>query len=407
MYLKLAATPSVLLDMASDPGYRGGNPKNPLWRYQTTDLGALQIVSVTSERHPAVSLPEVDCKSSKLIDLIARVVPDDIVAATFVNLFGRWMEHSPSIRGASISFREDTHAKDPLTQLAEFKLLLNMMERVPDKLAGQPNHLLDLASQVLTGPDGMGGDNFAVALSLVSVMINAPGFQKHKVDPNVMRSIESSIKIISQHTDEATSKTALHLAVLLGFRDEMEHPAQTSIASNDRYSEDRKTHDLAISYISDPDSPPPVRSEGIGLLLGLIKSDSPVIDVTGVLVLASSIISDKEDFVNLQSIKIFTLLADQHPKAVTRELVDEYVDAKEMASVDSRLRIGEALLQVIERLGETFNGEVAKHVGEALLAVAGRRGLRPKKARRQARDEKQRQMREKPTDDTLVEEVER
>jgi hypothetical protein len=109
--------------------------------------------------------------------------------------------------------------------------------------------------------------------------------------------------------------------------------------------------------------------------------------------------NDNEDYINLQVIKIYTLLASKHPKSVTTELLDHYVDPKEKGSVDARLRFGEALVQVIDRLGETFTGEAAQNVCDALILVAGRRGYRPKTEARQAKEERLRQKKNKEAED--------
>src|SRR5204862_2076594 len=43
-----------------------------------------------------------------------------------------------------------------------------------------------------------------------------------------------------------------------------------------------------------------------------------------------------------------------------------------------RLRVGEALVRIVERAGELFVGDVAKLVTEGMLEVGGRRGKKPK-----------------------------
>lgn len=163
-------------------------------------------------------------------------------------------------------------------------------------------------------------------------------------------------------------------------------------APTTKHVQDRKTYDLALSYITQSDSPPPVRAEGLNLLQTLIVDNSPVLDIPAALVLLSSLLQEDEDYIILRVVKIYTQLANKHPRTVTSDILDHYVDADEKSTVDTRLRFGEALLQVIERLGETFAGETASQVAEALLATAGRRGHRPKTEAKQQREERLRQM---------------
>ena len=153
----------------------------------------------------------------------------------------------------------------------------------------------------------------------------------------------------------------------------------------DQQVEDRKTYKLAISYIVDTESPPPVRAEGLNLISTLIIARSPILDIPGILALLSSLIADADEYVYLRVIKLYTQLCDGHPKSVVRELTDSLLDQGETRPLDARLRFGEALLQVIQRLGETFAGELARDTGTALLATAGRRAHRPKTEARQLR----------------------
>ncbi|KKF97350.1 hypothetical protein CFO_g316 [Ceratocystis platani] len=102
---------------------------------------------------------------------------------------------------------------------------------------------------------------------------------------------------------------------------------------------------------------------------------------------------------------MLALLSEKHPKTVCREILDHYLDPKEMASTDTRLRFGEALLQVIQRLGEMFTGPTATEVSETLLSIASRRGVRRKTEQRQAREERKRAMKNKEAADAWGGEV--
>ncbi|KAK0705162.1 hypothetical protein B0H67DRAFT_545977 [Lasiosphaeris hirsuta] len=405
VHLKLTSSPDTLLPLIHNLGYMGGWDKQaPEWVYAKTKQGELQIVETThvigrADAAPhRVSLDQIDQKIPKLMELLESNFSDADISTAFLDLLGRWLQSARKLKASDVIVkREKEDEQDPVSHLTEVKLLQAMMNKFPEKLASQPKHILGLVSQVLgnsevaTEDEGEDDDVTGVALSLLNMVITVPGFQKSRVDPGVLQSIETSLDLLSRGDNPEISKTARNLSLLLRYRDEIDDLSGSTAAPTDRQIEDRKTYNLAISYISQLDSPPPVKMEGLSLISDLIVSKSPILDIPAVLVLMSSLISDSEDYINLQVIKIFTLLASKHPKAVTIELLDHYIDPKETATVDTRLRFGEALLQVIERLGETFTGETAKQVGDALLAIASRRGQRPKTEARQARDERRRQ----------------
>lgn len=402
------------MPLINNIGYMGGyDRQSPEWVYAETDKGEIEITQAQSlargSNKRQASLEDIGHKIPKLLDIIASSFSDADIAAAFVDLLGRWLKSAKPAKHVDIVFRQDSEVEeDPLVKFAEIKLLQAMMEKLPDTLATQPKHILELASQILSNSVDITEDTdgvIGVALSLLNIIITAPGFQKSRVDPKVLETIELSLTHLSRSEIPDISGTARNMSLLLRYRDELDDPADTITAPTDRQIEDRKTYRLAISYITQPDSPPPVTFEGLNLLSTLITSDSPALDIPGVLVLLSSLIADAEDYINLQVIKLYTLLAAKHPKSVVADLLDHYVDPKELASTDTRLRFGEALLQVVERLGETFTGDVAHQVADALLAVAGRRGHRPKTEAKQAREARLREQRNKEAEEAWEGEV--
>ncbi|KAK3997079.1 hypothetical protein QBC44DRAFT_107130 [Cladorrhinum sp. PSN332] len=407
IYMKLAPSPDLILFLVRGLGYNGGfDQKNPEWIYQQTADEGISIVDTkqrlgNQNQQPAVSqipLEDVDTKSTKLLDLIASNSSDADISVAFLELLKRWLRSARKIKGSAdiiIKQEEKEHdnQQDPFTQMTELKVLQAMMEKFPEKFATQPKAILALAGEILSSASVDSDEDdeiISIALSLLNMIVTVPGFQKSRVKPDVLSSIESSLDRLSKSGSSDTSKTANNLRLLLLYRDELDDPSDVPITSapTDRQVEDRKTYNLAISYVSNSSHPPPVRVEGLSLVGSLITSNSPILDIPGILALLSSLISDSEEYVFLKAISTYTLLATSHPKAVATELLDHFVDPKERKSVDERLRFAEALSQVVERLGETFTGPAAKQVGEGLLQIAGRRAYRPKTKEKQEREAK-------------------
>ncbi|KAK4205663.1 hypothetical protein QBC40DRAFT_260560 [Triangularia verruculosa] len=401
VYLKLAPSTELVLYLIKNMGYVGGySQQSPEWIYRATAKDEVGIVEAqpriggVPSAGPQITMEEIDSKITKFLHLVTTTMSDADVIGAFLELLKRWFKAARRSKSGNVLIKEEfEETRDPLEQLIEIKTLQSMMEKVPDKLATQPRRILDLASEILASSADVSEDDIdeevtGVALSLLNMIVTVPGFQKSRVDPDTLSLIENSLdKISKSRTD--TGKTANNLRLLLLYRDEINDPSESlPSAPTDRQIEDRKTYSLAISYITAPDSPPPVRSEGLHLIGTLITSNSPVLDIPGILVLLSSLISDSDEYIYLRIIKLYTLLATSHPNAVTNELLDQFIDPKETHSVDARQRFAEALAQVIERLGKTFTGDLAQRVGDGLLSVAGRRARRAKTEARQARDAK-------------------
>ncbi|KAG8417647.1 hypothetical protein J3458_005140 [Metarhizium acridum] len=350
------------------------------------------ILPIQSSPDDSYRLKEVDTKAGKLVQILMKACSDEQVSDIFLFLMRRWVrvmeeQCNPGIKTTS----NDEATVSPIQGLAEVAVLQKLLNLSPQKLVGHFDQLLDIICQILKG-DGsapFGDDLISVVLSLLNLVITASSFQKSDIKPEYLRLIEDSLERISNLGSSDVSTTAKNLKMLLQYADEVEpgskRPAR---AQSIRQIEDKRTYNLAMSYITDSESPPPVVSEGLNMLSMLILTESPILDITAITALMSRLLKDNEDYINLRVVKIFTQLANRHPKSTTRELLDHYLDAQEKSTTDVRLRFGEALVQVIERLGETFSGDVARQASETMLAIAGRRGYRPKTMAKQAREEK-------------------
>ncbi|KAI0388984.1 hypothetical protein F5Y17DRAFT_470024 [Xylariaceae sp. FL0594] len=388
-YLKLAGSADKYLEILDNLLFDGdvASPERR-WKYEEFRETGIQVRKLQSDEGPTLNLDVIESKVTAFMSLLQRTASDTDISTVFLNLFETSLGSKKPTGSIQLIQEEDTD--DPISQLTQATTLQAMMQQIPDKLVSSSKQLLELVRNVLAkfGTDSANDDAVPAALSLLNLVITVPSFQRKDIPEKTLSSIENSLSKISSARNADTSQTAHNLSQLLKYRDELEDPAdRPSAAPTDRQVEDRKTYNLALSYITQADSPPPVRSEGLNLLGTLIKSKSPILDIPATLVLLSSLLSDDDEYISLRVMKVFVQLAERHPLSTVREVLDNYVDSSERLNTDTRLRFGEALLQLMQRLGETFTGEMAVQVGEALLALAGRRAHRPKTEEEQRKAE--------------------
>lgn len=399
IYFKLAAEPQRIDIVIQNLLFKGSLEEGHSWTFKETASGDIEIVNVrgTVEDDAAQhKWTDIEPKVESLIELIKSVCSAEDVSSIFTALFGRWFSANAKKNDSVLLIKADENRADPINHLVQVKMLQRMMDIFPSQLATGSDSVLRMVEPILKqGTDEGEDETLPAALSLLNIVVTEPNFLRAGTDQSLVRSIESSLDVLGKADLGGTSVTAKNLALLLKYRDELDEPSERPSAPTSRQIQDRKTYDLALSYVTQADSPPPVRAEGLNLLQSLIIENSAILDIPATLVLMSSLLQDDDDYINLRLIKMYTQFANKHPKTVTRDLVEHYVDADENASVDQRLRFGEALLQVIERLGEMFTGDTAQKVVEALLATAGRRGYRPKTEKKQQREEKLRLMKQK------------
>jgi hypothetical protein len=369
------------------------------WEYSSA-RGRIEILvpSRASSTTSDLDWSNIERRIQTVTDILVSDCTADTVSSMFLYLLHRWIKEMEGQRG--IEIRTEVHkgnTESAIHKLIEMTLLQKLLDGAPEKLVSHFKQLMDLICGVLSskGYSQLSEDILSVILSLLNLVITAPTFKKSDLSPDALRIVETSLECLSNDHRPQISQTAQNLGLLLKYRGEMDDSENSVSITNSLQMEDRRTYNLAINYITGADNPPPVISEGLNMLSKLILSNSSMLDVTAVIVLLSNLLKENEDYLTLRVVKSFTQLAHRHPRTVVRELLDNYIDPQEKSSTDTRLRFGEALLQVVERLGETFGGEIAQDVGESLLSIAGRRGYRPKMRAKHEREQRLKDMKEK------------
>ena len=356
------------------------------WKYVLCPDGGIQILQFSEDvkSYPETDLQAIDGAAEYLVTLIGEIPelePD--VSQLFLELCKKWLAGSSEKRTPSIIIREEPEESqdDIERRLIEAKVMQKMMTLIPEKLVDNSGQVLHLVSQILSNGDDGKEEEASIALSLLNLVLASPNFRETPEVKVVLETITPSLNLIARKPDLSIATTAQNLLMLLKFRNDMDESEEPTIRTIDKHLEDRKTYSLALSYLTSMESPPPVRVQGLELVSGLIQKSSPVVDIPAIVVLFASLLQDGDEYIYLRVIKSFIELSQKHPRAVMKDLIDRYVDINEDSELDRRLRLGEALLQVIQGSSSSFSGEIAGTVCEGLLSIAGRRGYRPKTER--------------------------
>lgn len=347
------------------------------------------------------------------------IVDDDGFATVFLHVSKHWLlEKSDTMESKQqrmmLGYENEP---DPLNMLVYAKLVQKMLEESRDQLMAKPDRIIELVKQLIDafveqqresrrrqanssrpsraalgqilgqfGPavpisiaDSI--EIVSTALSLLSTIISFPDFAPDQTTIKLLTSLQPSLSYLVNPQSALPSSLTMavtNISVLLAPHTS---PSSTSSPSANqappsRATEDRKSHSLALNYLTSP--VPPVRAEGLSLITALMTARSPMLDIPATTVLLLSVLQDDEEFIYLNAVKSLGLLAANHPKTVIKMLVDAYVDMAEEAGLDQRLRIGEALLKVVEGLREMLVGDTARLVNEGMIGVAGRRAKKTK-----------------------------
>ncbi|KAL2830545.1 hypothetical protein BDW59DRAFT_18409 [Aspergillus cavernicola] len=237
-------------------------------------------------------------------------------------------------------------------------------------------------------------ESLQVVFSLLSTILASPEFSMSSEMSGLLQNIKDKLDELLPHLPPSLSRSGTTASMLL----EIQITAPEHEVSKGKSSEipDFEIHRRALTNLNS--DLPPVQAEGFSLLSDLVKKSSPILDISSTLTLLLSIITDSsataanDEFIYLNAIKLIGTLASRHPRTVIKTLIERYIDRSENATLDQRLKIGEALLRTVQDLDEALSGETAKVLGEGLINVAGRRANKPQaqKDRKQAMEQERR-----------------
>lgn len=439
IYIKTSAGVDKLMILSDELLWDGESS----WTYGPGPAGGVEIqqrFEKSLHRVDMIAMVQtIDNRVDELIQLLkSGVADDDEIGSLFVHVSKHWLVDSDANGKNTLEPGEDTE-KDPLRSLVYAKLTQKILEEYKDKLAATPKRIIELVSQLLSAysvdhakkqarrtrtsksslaglgtiadaslaiegdanaPDRLHDEDstemISIALSLLTAILSSPEFALDPETFTLLNSLGKNLAHLTTHGKSfptSISMTATNILALLNLHLSLPpNPLDNKKKPSDPYADDRKAHQQAITYLTDP--LPPIRAQGISLLISLITKSAPILDIPSTTILLQSLLQDEDEFIFLSAIKALGLLASRYPKSVVRRLVERYVDVAEDVELDVRIRTGEALLKTVESLGAALVGEVATMVGEGMIAVAGRRGKKPK-ARESRRKQQQQAQRSK------------
>ncbi|KAL4882603.1 hypothetical protein BJY04DRAFT_37460 [Aspergillus karnatakaensis] len=241
-------------------------------------------------------------------------------------------------------------------------------------------------------------ESLQVVFSLLSTIMASPDFSMSSETSVILTDIKERLDKLLFRLPSSLSKSGTTASMLLEIQ--LVSPEQQEAKGKSSETPDFEIHRRALTNLNSELAP--VQAEGFSLLSDLVKKSSPILDIPSTLTLLLTIITDSseaaanDEFIYLNAIKLIGTLASRHPRTVIKTLVERYIDRSENATLDQRLKVGEALLRTVQDLGEALSGETAKVLGEGLISVAGRRAQKPQAQRsRQQALETERRKRER------------
>ncbi|KAL8669542.1 MAG: hypothetical protein Q9168_005874, partial [Polycauliona sp. 1 TL-2023] len=414
IYMKLSATATQLLLLSDHLLWDGP----PAWTFMPGDEGGIEIRERRSDHNDneymGRLIESIDSRVEQFSSLLrGAVLTDDQMSTIFTHTCKRWLDGSQMSSGNDRLDIGDEDPRDPMETLVSAKLAQRLLGDFKDQIASSMNGILQIVEPILSAftlehrekkewhtnassvryrlntivddeSDGNEtGDEstqtVATALSLLSATL-APSDKPIEANDSVLQSIKSSLQYIAQSSsslDSSITTSASNILILLQLRADISAHFGTTNTPKvvDPHATDRQAHRTALTHLQDDLAP--IRAQGLSTLTALISKSSPILNIPSTSILLLSLLQDPDSYIYLSAIRALETLALSHPNTVIQQLLDQYADASESLTLDTRIRLGEALDQTIQHLNQLFTPSIAKNVCSTLLAIASRRGHRP------------------------------
>ncbi|KAL8964119.1 MAG: hypothetical protein Q9183_004685 [Haloplaca sp. 2 TL-2023] len=425
IYMKVSVSNAQLVLLGENVLWDG--PAHWLFR-QSVDGGieiAERRMGASSSQDMLALNDMIDNRVEQYVMLLnAAVLTIDQIGEVFTQACQRWL--GDRSRGAPESFDPDrSQMKSSMETLASVKLTHRLLEVFRDEITSSFEGILKLVEPLLAAfvvehkqsverlgrrsnpslaalADIASRDEETVgelesegpvsaALSLLSALLTTSTETIVDAHSDVVASIQMSLEYLARpHTSLDTSLTDTASNVLLLLRLQCGgldvSPQNPSSKKTDPRADENHRYRTALQNLSDESTP--VRGQGLLGLTKLISEASPVIDVPSTAILLISLLQDEDEYIYLSAIKALGQLATNHPKTIISMLVEKYTDVEEESTLDVRLHLGQVLDNTIKQLNQCFIGELASMVGQNMIAVASRRGNKPKTLKKREREKR-------------------
>ncbi|CAG8519738.1 260_t:CDS:2, partial [Scutellospora calospora] len=232
-------------------------------------------------------------------------------------------------------------------------LILSMIENLGYVILQKPGQIIAFVNNVLERYHQKG-----CAIQVANENKNKFSDLKHKIlsaqDFSLLILIQNNLSLQNHHSPSIRSLARnLHLTISARVAS-----SQTSSASNDfeqiHRREGYKKFQEAMDALQDDILP--IKARGLVILKEMVLEKDIIMEeeenLNRVLDIFVNMVQDEESFIYFNAVKGLSALTDIHGEKIMKKLMAIYVDGSQ--NLDNRLRIGEAILQTIQRCGDAL-----------------------------------------------------
>ncbi|KAH6597163.1 hypothetical protein BASA61_003226 [Batrachochytrium salamandrivorans] len=243
-----------------------------------------------------------------------------------------------------------------LINMRHAAMVIAMMNQFGDTLLQNTNQILKFIKTTLIESEL---DSISLALTLLKEIFSNDVLNLDAEGKHTAVEIKIILHTLTLHENEtvrAMSQGA-RIAIMAQTGTPLSATAEHDTLAHKQNTDFRN----ALKELGDPLLP--LRAHGMSVLRRLVLESAPVAreNLDSVITIFLDMVEDPDSFIYLNAIKGLSALTDKHASETLARISQRYTD-KTGIDMDYRLRIGEVLMQTIQRCGQVF----PKHAAEVL-----------------------------------------
>ncbi|KAH6570568.1 hypothetical protein BASA62_004296 [Batrachochytrium salamandrivorans] len=243
-----------------------------------------------------------------------------------------------------------------LINMRHAAMVIAMMNQFGDTLLQNTNQILKFIKTTLIESEL---DSISLALTLLKEIFSNDVLNLDAEGKHTAVEIKIILHTLTLHENEtvrAMSQGA-RIAIMAQTGTPLSATAEHDTLAHKQNTDFRN----ALKELGDPLLP--LRAHGMSVLRRLVLESAPVAreNLDSVITIFLDMVEDPDSFIYLNAIKGLSALTDKHASETLARISQRYTD-KTGIDMDYRLRIGEVLMQTIQRCGQVF----PKHATEVL-----------------------------------------
>ncbi|ORX75161.1 hypothetical protein BCR32DRAFT_272078 [Anaeromyces robustus] len=280
------------------------------------------------------------------VDFLKLIDNADLISNLFLQLLFEWKYNREDID-------KDSSTNENMRIMTTIQIIMKIIEKIGHSIIKKPDDILSFVKSMLVGEEN-DIESLTIALSLLETTLSeCPTLN----NPEILDEIMAILQTLNTHEVKEIREVSKDLRTMIIAQKKINSSLNNGKTVTKQRKDSEEQFRQAMKDMADELLP--VRAHGMTQLRHMILKRDEVANenLDDIIKIFLNQIEDQDSFIYLNAVKGLSALTDTHPFKTIPEILKIYKtpsNKDNQSQMDYRLRLGEALLQTIQRAGDTF-----------------------------------------------------